>query len=65
MAALMYGISVLSCMSSAMSEPDGAGLGTLGLPASRAKAMAAEAGFSRFHQLDVDHSVNAFYEIRP
>ncbi len=36
MAALMYGISVLSCMSSAMSSPDGAGLGTLGLPASRA-----------------------------
>ena len=29
---LMYGISVLSCMSSAMSAPDGAGLGTLGLP---------------------------------
>ena len=47
MAALMYGISVLSCMSSAMSAPDGAGLGTLGLPASRAEAMAAEAGFAR------------------
>ena len=31
MASLMYGISVLSCMSSAMSAPDGAGLGTLGL----------------------------------
>ena len=33
MASLMYGISVLSCMSSALSEPGGAGLGTLGLPA--------------------------------
>ena len=33
MASLMYGISVLSCMSSALSEPDGAGLGTLGLSA--------------------------------
>ncbi len=31
MASLMYGISVLSCMSSALSEPGGAGLGTLGL----------------------------------
>ncbi len=37
MAPLMYGISVLSCMSSAMSTGDGAGLGTLGLPASLAR----------------------------
>jgi SAM-dependent methyltransferase len=65
MASMMYGISVVSCMSSALSEPGGAGLGTLGLPASRAEAMAAEAGFTRFRKLDVDHPVNAFYEIRP
>ena len=65
MASLLYGISVLSCMSSAMSEPDGEGLGTLGLPGSKAEAMAREAGFSFFQRLDVDHSVNAFYEIRP
>lgn len=65
MASLMYGISVLSCMSSALSEPGGAGLGTLGLPAAKAQAMAAEAGFTRFRRLDVDHPVNAFYEIRP
>jgi 2-polyprenyl-3-methyl-5-hydroxy-6-metoxy-1,4-benzoquinol methylase len=65
MASLMYGISVLSCMSSALSEPDGAGLGTLGLPESRARAMAEAAGFTRFRRLDIDHSVNAFYEVRP
>jgi 2-polyprenyl-3-methyl-5-hydroxy-6-metoxy-1,4-benzoquinol methylase len=65
MAALMYGISVLSCMSSALSEPGGAGLGTLGLPATRAEAMARAAGFTRFRKLGVDHAVNAFYEIRP
>jgi len=65
MAALMYGISVLSCMSSALSEPGGAGLGTLGMPASRAEAMAREAGFRHFRRLDVEHAVNAFYEIRP
>jgi 2-polyprenyl-3-methyl-5-hydroxy-6-metoxy-1,4-benzoquinol methylase len=64
MASLMYGISVLSCMSSALSEPDGAGLGTLGLPASRAKEMAAAAGLTRFRTLHVEHSVNAFYEVR-
>jgi 2-polyprenyl-3-methyl-5-hydroxy-6-metoxy-1,4-benzoquinol methylase len=65
MAPLMYGISVLSCMSSALSEPGGAGLGTLGLPASKAEEMARAAGFTRFRRLDVDHAVNAFYEIRP
>jgi 2-polyprenyl-3-methyl-5-hydroxy-6-metoxy-1,4-benzoquinol methylase len=65
MASLMYGISVLSCMSSALSEPDGAGLGTLGLPESRAREMAATAGFTRFRKLDIDHPINAFYEVRP
>jgi 2-polyprenyl-3-methyl-5-hydroxy-6-metoxy-1,4-benzoquinol methylase len=65
MASMMYGISVLSCMSSALSEPGGAGLGTLGLSANRAEAMARNAGFTRFRRLDIDHPINAFYEIRP
>jgi 2-polyprenyl-3-methyl-5-hydroxy-6-metoxy-1,4-benzoquinol methylase len=65
MAPLMYGISVLSCMSSAMSAPGGAGLGTLGFSATTAESMAKAAGFSHFHKLDIDHSINAFYEIRP
>jgi 2-polyprenyl-3-methyl-5-hydroxy-6-metoxy-1,4-benzoquinol methylase len=65
MAAMMYGISVLCCMSSAMSEPDGEGLGTLGLSAERAESMARAAGFTRFRVLPVQHAINAFYEIRP
>jgi 2-polyprenyl-3-methyl-5-hydroxy-6-metoxy-1,4-benzoquinol methylase len=65
MASLLYGISVLSCMSSAMSTPDGEGLGTLGLSAARAEHMALDAGFTQFSRLDIDHSVNAFYEVRP
>jgi 2-polyprenyl-3-methyl-5-hydroxy-6-metoxy-1,4-benzoquinol methylase len=65
MAALMYGISVLSCMSSALSEPGGAGLGTLGFSEAKAREMSAAAGFTRFRKLDIDHSVNAFYEVRP
>ena len=65
MAALMYGTSVLSCMSSALSEPGGAGLGTLGMSERRAEEMARAAGFTRFRRLDVDSPVNAFYEIRP
>jgi len=65
MASLMYGISVLSCMSSALSEPGGAGLGTLGLSENVARSMAEHAGFTRFQRLKVDHAVNAFYEVRP
>jgi len=65
MAALMYGMSVLTCMSSALSEPGGAGLGTLGLSPERLRALGEAAGFTRFRVLDVDHPINAFYELRP
>jgi SAM-dependent methyltransferase len=65
MAALMYGMSVMTCMSSALSEPGGAGLGTLGLPASLAEELVRAAGFTRFRPLDFGHPINAFYEIRP
>jgi hypothetical protein len=56
---------VLTCMSSALSAPGGAGLGTLGLPASLLRRMAEEAGFTRFEPLDLGHPVNAFYVVRP
>jgi 2-polyprenyl-3-methyl-5-hydroxy-6-metoxy-1,4-benzoquinol methylase len=65
MAALMYGTSVLTCMSSALSEPGGLGLGTLGFHEDLARQMAAEAGFTRFEPLDLGHPVNAFYVVRP
>jgi 2-polyprenyl-3-methyl-5-hydroxy-6-metoxy-1,4-benzoquinol methylase len=65
MAALMYGTSVVTCMSSALSEPGGAGLGSLGLHAGLLEQMAREAGFTRFEPLDLGHPVNAFYVIRP
>ncbi len=65
MAAMMYGMSVLTCMSSALSEPGGAGLGTLGLHEKLARRMTEEAGFTRFEPLDLGHPVNAFYVVRP
>jgi 2-polyprenyl-3-methyl-5-hydroxy-6-metoxy-1,4-benzoquinol methylase len=65
MAAMMYGTSVLSCMSSALSEPGGAGLGTLGLHTELLQRMTREAGFTRFEPLDLGHPVNAFYVVRP
>ena len=65
MAAMMYGTSVLTCMSSALSTPGGAGLGTLGLHSELMEDMAREAGFRHIEMLDLDHPVNAFYLVRP
>jgi 2-polyprenyl-3-methyl-5-hydroxy-6-metoxy-1,4-benzoquinol methylase len=65
MTPMMYGISVLACMSSALSEPGGAGLGTLGLSEDLARSMTREAGFTAFESLDLDNPINAFYVVRP
>ncbi|HVN85962.1 MAG TPA: methyltransferase domain-containing protein [Candidatus Binatia bacterium] len=65
MVAMMYGMSVMSCMSSALSEPGGAGLGTLGFTESLAREMTAAVGFTRFTRHDFDNPVNAYYEVRP
>ena len=63
--AMFYGFSVSACMSSALSEPDGAGLGTLGFNPEVAERMTSEAGFSRFRMHDFDDPSNLYYEVRP
>jgi hypothetical protein len=63
--ALQYGSSVLVCMASALSEPGGAGLGTLGFNPDVAEAMCREAGFTRFRTHDFDDPANLYYEVRP
>ena len=55
----------LDSMSSALSEPGGAGLGTLGFTEDLARQMTREAGFSRFTCHDFSHPLNAYYEVRP
>ena len=65
MLAMMYGFSVSACMSSALSEPDGMGLGTLGLNPQLAREMTREAGFSSFVEHDFEDPANLYYEIRP
>jgi 2-polyprenyl-3-methyl-5-hydroxy-6-metoxy-1,4-benzoquinol methylase len=65
MAAMMYGFSVLSCMSSALSEPDGEGLGTLGFHEAVAREKTAAAGFTRFKVHDFGNPLNMYYEVRP
>lgn len=65
MAAMMYGFSVLSCLSSAMSTPNGDGLGTLGFHEGAARRLLSEAGFSSVTTHDFGNPVNAYYEVRP
>jgi 2-polyprenyl-3-methyl-5-hydroxy-6-metoxy-1,4-benzoquinol methylase len=65
LAALMYGFSVMCCMSSALSESGGAGLGTLGFSEPVARRMVAQAGFTRFKSHDFENPINAYYEVRP
>ncbi|GAC1320617.1 MAG: class I SAM-dependent methyltransferase [Acidimicrobiales bacterium] len=65
MLALLYGSSVTSCMSSALSEPDGAGLGTLGLPPDALRTLCRAAGFERVVLHDLDDPANLYYEARP
>jgi ubiquinone/menaquinone biosynthesis C-methylase UbiE len=65
LAPVMYGFSVLCCMSSALSQADGLGLGTLGFPEPVARRMTTEAGFTRFAVKDFENPINAYYEVRP
>jgi 2-polyprenyl-3-methyl-5-hydroxy-6-metoxy-1,4-benzoquinol methylase len=65
MLAMFLGFSVSSCLSSAMSEPDGAGLGTIGLPPPVLERLVRDAGFSSFEVRDFDDPANLFYVVRP
>ncbi|MFT7599421.1 MAG: 2-polyprenyl-3-methyl-5-hydroxy-6-metoxy-1,4-benzoquinol methylase [Acidimicrobiales bacterium] len=62
--AMFYGFSVASCLQSAMSEPGGMGLGTLGLHPKVAEQMANAAGFSSFSTHDFEDAANLYYEVR-
>ena len=52
-------------MSSALSAPDGAGLGTLGFNPDVAEQMVRAAGFTRYHMHDFNDPSNLYYEVRP
>lgn len=65
MLATMYASSIVTCMSSAMSEPGGLGLGTLGFNPVVAERMARDAGFTRFTTHDFPDPANLYYEVRP
>ncbi len=64
LAGLLYGFSIMVCMSSALSTRDGAGLGTLGFNEEVARQMTTVAGFTRFRRVDYDNPMNNYYEVR-
>lgn len=66
MIGLFYAMSVVYCMNSALSEPDGAGLGTLGMHPERLRGLVEAAGFGSFEYRQFDEDVNnRYFEIRP
>jgi SAM-dependent methyltransferase len=62
--ALFYSCSVLLCMTLSLAE-DGAGFGTMGLPETRLRALAEEAGFSHIRRLPLENPFNTLYELKP
>jgi 2-polyprenyl-3-methyl-5-hydroxy-6-metoxy-1,4-benzoquinol methylase len=64
LAPMLYALSVMSCLSSAMSEAGGAGYGILGLPEPAMRELTTGAGFTQFRRVPLPHPMNAFYEVR-
>ncbi|HJQ07083.1 MAG TPA: class I SAM-dependent methyltransferase [Nocardioides sp.] len=61
-AALLYGFSLLYCMTTSLAE-GGEGLGTLGLPEPVLRDLATEAGFASVRRVEMDNPFNALYEV--
>jgi 2-polyprenyl-3-methyl-5-hydroxy-6-metoxy-1,4-benzoquinol methylase len=61
-ASLLYGFSIMYCMTTSLAE-DGEGLGTLGLPESKLRDLAAKAGFAGVERVEMDNPFNNLYEL--
>lgn len=60
--ALFHGFSVLYCMTTSLAR-GGAGLGTVGLPESKLKELATEAGFASVRRVPLENPFNNLYEL--
>lgn len=65
MLAMMYGLSIMSCLPSGLATEDGLGLGNQGLYPEKMRVMATTAGFTQFSVHDLGDPVNLYFEIRP
>ena len=63
LATLLYGVSVLYCMTTSLAH-GGAGLGTCGLPAARVRELCHESGFASVEQLDLQDPFNSLYVVK-
>ncbi len=61
---LRYGASLLYCMSTSLAS-GGSGLGTMGLPESKMRALCLEAGFSSLRRVTPDNAAHNVYEATP
>jgi SAM-dependent methyltransferase len=61
-ATLLYGFSLLYCMTTSLAE-GGEGLGTLGLPEPVLRQLAGKAGFGQVRRAEMDNPFNALYEL--
>jgi SAM-dependent methyltransferase len=62
--AMLHGISVLYCLSTSIAN-GGPGLGTLGLPETRLRDLATDAGFATVRRVPMENPFNILYEIKP
>ena len=60
---LMYGISMLYCMSTSLAA-GGAGLGTCGCPPAKVRELCPEAGFTSVERLPIEDPMNVLYAVR-
>ena len=63
-ATLMYGISIVYCMTTSLAH-GGAGLGTCGLPPARVRELCQSAGFNAVEPLDIQDPFNSLYVVTP
>jgi SAM-dependent methyltransferase len=61
-AALLYGFSILYCMTTSLAE-GGEGLGTLGLPEAALRQLAGKAGYAQVRHVEMDNPFNSLYEL--
>ena len=63
-APIMYGISIMYCMTQSLSQ-GGEGLGAMGLPPSKVRELCKESGFSEVKEIQIKNPFNILYLIKP
>jgi SAM-dependent methyltransferase len=61
---LFYGVSILYCMTTSLAS-HGEGLGTLGLPETKLRELARDAGFDTVRRIPTEAPFKALYELTP